>query len=119
MKTVLIIDDAGFDRTILGALLGQAGYDVIGEAASGKEGVELAKTLKPDLITLDKMMEDMDGMEVLKILKSEKIESKIVMISGDDSEQFQNEARSLGANDYFKKPIYKSDFKGKLDALFG
>ena len=49
-KTVLIIDDVGFDRTIISALLRQSGYDVIGEASNGVDGVEKAMELQPDII---------------------------------------------------------------------
>ena len=47
-KTVLVIDDAGFDRTIIVALLNQSGFEIVGEASSGEEGLELAQELKPD-----------------------------------------------------------------------
>ena len=118
MKRVLIIDDAGFDRTIIGALLTQTGFEVVGEAENGKEGIRMALELKPDIITLDKMMPDMDGMEVLKILSLENISSKIVLISGDDLNPVKEEAMQLGAKDFLKKPISKNELKDKLEKLF-
>jgi two-component system chemotaxis response regulator CheY len=118
MRSVLIIDDAGFDRTIIGALLTQSGFNVIGEAENGKEGIKMALELVPDIITLDKMMPDMDGMEVLKELSTKNINSKIVLISGDDLSSIKNEAQALGAKDFLKKPISKSDLKEKLEGLF-
>jgi two-component system chemotaxis response regulator CheY len=118
MKKVLIIDDAGFDRTIISALLTQTGFNVVGEAENGKEGIEMALELLPDIITLDKMMPDMDGMEVLQILSKENIASKIVLISGDDLSSIKEEAILLGAKDFLKKPISKNDLKEKLEGLF-
>ncbi len=119
MKTVLVIDDAGFDRTIISAILTQSGYNVIGEAENGKEGLELARELKPELITLDKLMPDMDGMEVLEILHKENFPGKIVLVSGDDLSPVKEKAMAMGAADFFKKPISKGDLKLRLDALFG
>lgn len=118
MKRVLIIDDAGFDRTIIGAMLTQTGFDVIGDAENGKEGIRMALELNPDIITLDKMMPDMDGMEVLKVLNEENISSKIVLISGDDLSCVKDEAMKLGAKDFLKKPISKNELKEKLENLF-
>ena len=118
MRSVLIIDDAGFDRTIIRALLTQSGFNVIGEAENGKEGIKMALELLPDIITLDKMMPDMDGMEVLKELSTKNINSKIVLISGDDLSSIKNQALHLGAKYFLKKPISKSDLKEKLDGLF-
>ena len=118
MKTVLVIDDAGFDRTIISAILTQSGYSVIGEAESGTEGLQMARELKPELITLDKMMPDMDGMEVLEILYKENFPGKIVLVSGDDLIAVKEKALAMGALDFFKKPISKGDLKLRLDALF-
>jgi two-component system chemotaxis response regulator CheY len=78
----------------------------------------MALELKPDIITLDKMMPDMDGMEVLKILSLENISSKIVLISGDDLNPVKEEAMQLGAKDFLKKPISKNELKDKLEKLF-
>ncbi|MCX6180891.1 MAG: response regulator [Bacteroidetes bacterium] len=119
MKTVLVIDDAGFDRTIISAILTQSGYNVIGEAESGNEGLQMARDLKPELITLDKMMPDMDGMQVLEILHNENFPGTIVLVSGDDLASVKEKATLMGAKDFFKKPISKGDLKLRLDALFG
>ncbi|MFZ9955688.1 MAG: response regulator [Flavobacteriales bacterium] len=90
----------------------------MGEAENGKEGIKMALELFPDIITLDKMMPDMDGMEVLKELSTKNINSKIVLISGDDLSSIKDEAIALGAKDFLKKPISKADLKEKLEGLF-
>ena len=69
MPTVLIIDDEDLDRKVLHSILLSAGYEVIGTARSGEEGIELSRTLKPDLVTIDLMMPKMNGMEVLDKLR--------------------------------------------------
>lgn len=116
-KTVLIIDDVGFDRTILSALLRQSGYQVIDEAANGAEGIEKALKHQPDIITLDKRMPDMDGMEVLTNLRNQNYNKEIVLISGDDLTPIKSEAQKLGVTCFFSKPISRTELKEGLDSI--
>lgn len=117
-KTVLIIDDVGFDRIIISALLKQSGFNVIDEAGNGKEGIEKAMSLQPDIITLDRRMPDMDGMEVLSFLRNKNYTKEIVIISGDDTQEIREEATKLGVRCFFKKPVEKAFLKSELDSLF-
>lgn len=117
-KTVLIIDDVGFDRTLIGALLRQHGFKVIAEAANGKDGVSKALELQPDLITLDKRMPDMDGMQVLTELRAQNYTREIVIVSGDDIDSIQQQAEALGIKVFFKKPISREKLTTELPRLF-
>lgn len=117
-KTVLIIDDVGFDRIIISALLRQSGYEVIDEAANGTEGIEKALNLQPDIITLDKRMPDMDGLQVLEHLRNKDYKKEIVMITGDDVNTIKTEASKFGVTCFFKKPVSKEGLKQELDKLF-
>src|ERR1035437_2115367 len=97
IKTVLIVDDSRYMRTILKDILTTAGYDVVGQAGNGEMAIDMALDLKPDLITLDNVLPDMLGIDILKTLKvDEKIESKVVMISAIGQESIISEAMSLG-----------------------
>ncbi len=116
-KTVLIIDDVGFDRTIISALLRQSGYDVIGEASNGKDGVNKAMELQPDIISLDRRMPDMDGMEVLQVLRDKGFSKEIVIISGDEVESITPEANKLGVKCILKKPVNRETIKTELAKL--
>lgn len=116
-KTVLIIDDVGFDRTILSALLRQSGYQVIDEASNGSEGIEKALKLQPDIITLDRRMPDMDGMEVLEHLRSQSYQKEIVLISGDDLSAIKPQAKELGVTCFFSKPVSRQELKEGLSKL--
>lgn len=116
-KTVLIIDDEGFDRTIISALIRQSGFDVIAEAAGGKEGLRKALELKPDIITLDKRMPDMDGLEVLAQLRANYFNNSVIIISGDDSETIKTEAAALGVLHFLKKPVNRQSLKDVLNTL--
>lgn len=116
-KTVLIIDDVGFDRTIISALLRQSGYDVIGEASNGVDGVEKAMELQPDIISLDRRMPDMDGMDVLKTLRDKGFTKEVVIISGDEIDSIMKEATDLGVKCILKKPVNRATIKSELAKL--
>jgi Amt family ammonium transporter len=101
--TVLVIDDDPEARDLLATHLQNVKYHVI-TAASGQEGIEKAREIQPDIITLDVMMPGMDGWAVLSRLKEDPILATIpviiVTIAGDRSIGF-----ALGASDYLLKPI--------------
>ena len=64
-KQILICDDAAFMRMMLKDILVKEGYEVVGEAVNGADGVEKYNSLKPDLVTMDITMPDMDGLTAL------------------------------------------------------
>ena len=75
-KKVLIVDDAAFLRMQLKEMFVKCGAEVVGEAANGAECLEKYPLLKPDLVTMDITMPDMDGITVLKVLKEKYPEAK-------------------------------------------
>lgn len=104
-KKVLIVDDSLYMRSLIRDALEGAGYTVIGEAANGETAIDLAVELDPDLITLDNILPDMIGIDVLKVLKEEGLHSKIVMVSAVGQQSVINEGMKLGATDYIVKPF--------------
>ncbi|RTQ52339.1 response regulator [Hymenobacter gummosus] len=102
---ILIVDDSFYMRTMLKNMLTDAGYDVVGEAANGQQARELATETKPDLITLDVILPDNTGLEVLKDIRQELPEVKIVMCSAVGQEVIVNEALESGASAYIVKPF--------------
>lgn len=103
LSTVLVIDDDPNVRDLLSKHIRQLGYQVH-TAASGKQGLELAQELKPQLITLDVMMPQMDGWAVLSELKSKPHLQNIpvVMLSMVENQEL---GYSLGAAEYLIKPV--------------
>ncbi|MDO8351520.1 MAG: response regulator [Gallionella sp.] len=101
--TVLVIDDDPNARDLLRRLLGKEGFRVEC-AAGGNEGLKMAQTLLPDIITLDAMMPDKDGWTVLSELKANPLTAQIpvIMLTMMDN---QNLGFSLGAADYLNKPV--------------
>ncbi|PIX15719.1 two-component system response regulator [Candidatus Desantisbacteria bacterium CG_4_8_14_3_um_filter_40_12] len=104
---ILIVDDSLFMRRILRKILTCAGYDVVGEATDGTIAVQRYRELKPDLVTMDIVLPDieMNGIETLKWLISINPEVKIVMISAVGYEELINEVLSIGAKDFVVKPF--------------
>jgi len=105
-KNVLIVDDSMYMCTMINEALSAAGYNVVGLANTGEAAIDMALDLKPDLITLDNILPDMIGTDILKVLKQdEKIASKVIMISAVGQGSVIQEGMSLGASDYIVKPF--------------
>ncbi len=104
-KSVLIIDDSLYMRTLINTALSAEGYNVVGMAGDGETAIEMALELEPDVITLDNVLPDMIGLDILKILKEEGISSIIVMISAVGQQSVVDEGMALGAADYIVKPF--------------
>ena len=105
MKKILVIDDDRFNRTFARDALEEAGYAVI-EAEGGVQGIEKAGREAPDLILLDIVMPDMDGIEVCRKLKELDAcrNTPIVMYTSLDEDRLIEIALKAGASDYIIKP---------------
>jgi two-component system, chemotaxis family, chemotaxis protein CheY len=104
-KSVLIVDDSLYMRTLIKDALEVGGFSVVGQAANGEEAIDLAFELQPDLITLDNILPDMIGTDILKVYSEEGLKSKVVMISAVGQESVVNEGLRLGAKAYIVKPF--------------
>lgn len=105
-KRVLIVDDSLYMRTMINTALTSAGYEVVGQAANGESAIDLAMDLEPDLITLDNILPDMIGTDILRVLKEdEQLASKIIMISAVGQDSVIQEGMRLGAAAYVVKPF--------------
>lgn len=113
-KKVLIVDDSLYMRTLIKDALGPAGYEIIGEAENGEMAIDLALELDPDIITLDNILPDMIGTDILRVLKEEGIESSVVMISAVGQQSVIEEGLGLGAFDYIVKPFTTDQLLGVL-----
>ncbi|RPD48517.1 response regulator [Hymenobacter sediminis] len=102
---ILIVDDSFYMRTMLKNMLTDAGYEVVGEAANGQQALEMAAETKPDLITLDVILPDNTGLDVLKGIRLDQPEVKVVMCSAVGQEVIVNEALESGATAYIVKPF--------------
>ncbi|MCP3983180.1 MAG: sigma-54-dependent Fis family transcriptional regulator [bacterium] len=101
---VLVIDDDPGIREYLDALLERHGYEVF-TAGSGEEALDGLSKTRPDLVTLDVVLDGMDGIETLRRLKKRLPDVPVVMLSGHGHARTIVEAMQLGASDFLRKPF--------------
>lgn len=104
-RRVLIVDDAAFMRMMLKDIITKNGYEVVGEACNGKEAIDKYKELKPDLVTLDITMPEVDGLSALKAIKGFDASAKVVMCSAMGQQAMVIDAIQNGARDFIVKPF--------------
>lgn len=105
---LLIVDDALIMRMRIREIAVQAGWEVIGEAANGTQAVEMYRNLKPDLVTLDIVMPEMDGVEALRRIREEAPQARVCMVSAVNQREKLTECIKLGAIDFIVKPFEKA-----------
>ena len=105
MAKVLIVDDAAFMRMMIKDILEKNGFEVVGEAPNGVVAVELYKKEKPDVVTMDITMPDMDGIEAVKQIKSFDAGAKVIMCSAMGQQSMVMDAIKAGARDFIVKPF--------------
>ena len=105
MIRVLLVDDHAMLRAGFRAILGsQPDIEVVGEAATGAEGVELARRLQPDVITMDVQMPDMDGIEATRrIVADPAITASIAIVTTFDRDEYLFQALDAGAGGFLLK----------------
>ena len=113
-KRLLVVDDALIMRAIIKDTARNAGWEIVGEATTGAEAVARYRELKPDLVTLDIVMPEMDGVEALRTIRQEHPDALVVMISAIDQRAKLSECIQLGALDFVVKPFDKQ----RLQSLF-
>ncbi len=114
---VLIIDDHPLFRKGLSQLLALSGsFGVVGEAASGQEGIELAKSLDPDLILLDLNMKGMNGLETLRTMRDLEIDARIILITVSDAPEDLIAAIRAGSDGYILKDNDPDDILKLIDS---
>jgi two-component system, chemotaxis family, chemotaxis protein CheY len=116
-KNVLVVDDSLYMRTVIKDALEQGGYKVVGQAANGEEAIDLAFELQPDIITLDNILPDMIGTDILKVYNKEGLLSKVIMISAVGQESVIQQGLTLGAKAYLVKPFTSDQLIAELGKL--
>jgi CheY-like chemotaxis protein len=102
--TILVAEDHLDSRDAMRALLEAFGYEVE-VAANGREAVEFARAVRPDLILMDMMMPELDGFEATRILRQDSVTDNIPIIAVTAMEGARQLALQAGANDFVRKPI--------------
>ncbi|XKE82350.1 response regulator [Oceanobacillus kapialis] len=105
MARILVTDDAAFMRMQLKDIVTKLGHEVVGEAENGQVSVEMYQELKPDLVTMDITMPEMNGVEALKEIKKFDADAKVIMCSAMGQQGMVVEAIQAGAKDFIVKPF--------------
>jgi two-component system nitrate/nitrite response regulator NarL len=114
-QTILIVDDHPlFRKGVIQLIQAAPEFRFVGEAASGREGIARARSLQPDMILLDLNMKDMNGVEVLKTLKDEGLDSRIIMLTVSDQAEDLMAALQAGADGYLLKDMEPEDLMQQL-----
>jgi two-component system, OmpR family, alkaline phosphatase synthesis response regulator PhoP len=115
-QKLLVVEDEISISTLLQFNLEQAGFQVV-TAMDGKDGLEKAESEIPDLIILDLMLPEMDGLEVCKELRSRKLNIPILMLTAKDDEFDKVLGLELGADDYMTKPFSPREVVARVKAI--
>jgi len=115
---VLIVDDSGFARRMLRQILESAGHSV-DEVKGGMEALERYSLKKPDLVLLDIIMEEMNGLEVLTRLRELDSKARVVLATADTQDATRLEAESAGAMGMLAKPFQKEQVLETIETVAG
>ena len=113
-KRILVAEDEAIIRLDLAEMLGEAGYDVVGQASNGEPAVELATELRPDLVVMDIKMPVLDGISAAEQIGKERI-CPVVMLTAFSQTELVERARDAGVMAYVVKPFTASDVTPALD----
>lgn len=107
-KSILIVDDSRTTRSFVRSVLESQGYQVT-EAENGLLAVEAILEKRPDILMIDMLMPEMDGIEVLEKLNELKINIPTIVLTADIQEQVREECFELGAQAFLNKPSTETD----------
>ncbi|OJW56994.1 MAG: two-component system response regulator NarL [Thiobacillus sp. 65-1059] len=114
-QTILIVDDHPlFRKGVIQLIQAVPEFRFVGEAPSGTEGIALARALQPDMILLDLNMKDMNGVEVLKAIKDDGPDSRVIMLTVSDQAEDLIAALQAGADGYLLKDMEPEDLMQQL-----
>lgn len=116
---IMIVDDAAFMRMMLRDILTRHGFEVVAEAENGVVAVEMYKEKRPDLVTMDITMPEMDGVTALKAIKKIDPNAQVVMCSAMGQQGMVIEAIQSGAKDFIVKPFQEERVVEAVKKILG
>ena len=105
LPKILIVDDNDMMRALLRGILRSENYDIIGEVKNGAVALDAIARNKPDIVFLDVIMPEMDGLEALQNIKESNPEIVVIMITGNPSKENVEESIQGGASGFIIKPF--------------
>ena len=117
-KKVLIVDDAAFMRMMIKNILLDGGFEIAGEAENGRQAIEIFKKIKPDLVTMDITMPELDGIDAVREIMEIDREAKIIICSAMGQEAMVIDAIQAGAKDFVVKPFKPDRVLAAIKKIF-
>ncbi|GAU77407.1 response regulator [Fusibacter sp. 3D3] len=118
-KRILIVDDAMFMRKLMSDILQKAGYEIVAEAGNGEEAFNKYKEFKPDLVTMDITMPDVNGIEGVKMITAKFPDAKVLMCSAMGQEGMVIDSVKAGARGFIVKPFVAEKVIAEVQKLIG
>jgi two-component system, chemotaxis family, chemotaxis protein CheY len=118
MLKILVVDDSLIMRRNITKTIESLGHKVVGEAKDGVESMALYVSLKPDLVTMDITMPEMDGITAVKELRKIDADVKIIMLTSHGQEEMVINAIRSGASGYLLKPVKSSKLRDSIRKVF-
>ena len=110
VSRLVIVDDQSLLRTGLRLILEQHGFEVVGEAGDGRDGVALVRELAPDVVLMDVRMPDMDGIEATRrIVQDSTLDTRVLMLTTFDADEHVYAAMAVGASGFLLKDAPSDD----------
>ncbi|MCK4732760.1 MAG: response regulator, partial [Methanophagales archaeon] len=117
-KRILVVEDAPYMSETIEMMLGEK-YEVVGIAINGREAVSKYKELNPDLVTMDIVMEEMDGIQAIREIKRYDPNALILVISAVGTPECMDEAMEAGAGEYLWKPFTVKALSDAVEKMLG
>jgi two-component system, chemotaxis family, chemotaxis protein CheY len=117
-KKIMVVDDTAFMRMVMRTIMEELGHEVVAEAQNGAEAVNMYHFVRPDLITMDITMPEMDGVSALRKIKTMDASAKVVMCSAMGQREMVLDAIRSGASDFVVKPIQKERVSEAIQKTF-
>jgi two-component system, chemotaxis family, chemotaxis protein CheY len=115
--TLLVTDDALIIRAMIKDTATEAGWSVVGEAANGQQAIEQYERLRPDVVTLDLVMPEFDGLHALRGILALDPRARVVVVSALEQKNVLMDAFKIGASDFVVKPFDRKALVATLERL--
>lgn len=117
MAKIMIVDDSNYLRATLRAAFEKAGYEVVAEASNGKEAVTTYAKVRPDVVTMDIVMPEANGLQAISQIMQFDSEARIIVITALGHEPMVRKALSFGALNFVIKPADTDEILQAIDSV--
>ncbi len=118
MARILVVDDSAYQRNKVRRATNTTEYELC-EASNGRDGLDMVTTYAPDCILLDLIMPEMDGIEVLQILRDRGEDVPVIVLTADIQESTRQQCLELGAVTFINKPLKENEILDAINQTIG